>query len=302
MTRAVQSMTGFARSEGRLGAPTPLAWVWEARSVNNKGLDVRLRVPPGFESLDPGARQIVAESISRGSVSFNLTITVEQDTGDVRINEPLLDRLIGLAAEKAKSLPAGISPAQLDGLMSIKGVIEAHTSTVAAEAAAARDRALLDGLKRAVADLNRARHQEGDRLVPIIKGQLATIADLVGRAGASAAAQPETLKAKLGRQIAELGDSVPALTPERFAQEVALLLVKGDIREEIDRLTAHIAQARDLIAQGGPCGRRLDFLSQEFNREANTLCSKSQDVALTRIGLDLKATIDQFREQIQNLE
>lgn len=302
MARALHSMTGFARAEGRLGAPLPLSWVWEIRSVNNKGIDIRVRVPGGFESLDSAARQIVAENVSRGSVSINLSVTSEQDAADVRINEPLLDRLIQLAADKGRNLPAGLAPARLDGLMAVKGVIEAQTPSLAPEALAARDRTLLDSLKKAMADLNTTRRQEAARLTPVIEGQISTMSGLVTQALASAAAHPDAVRARLTRQLTELAAGVPALTPERLAQEVALIVVKGDIREELDRLTAHIDQARDMLKEGGPCGRRLDFLSQEFNREANTLCSKSQDVALTRIGLDLKATIDQFREQIQNIE
>lgn len=302
MARALHSMTGFARAEGRAGAAPPLSWVWEVRSVNNKGLDIRVRVPAGFESLDAAARQIVAESVSRGSISASLSVNAEQDTADVRINEALLDRLIKLAGDKGRDLPPGLAPARLDGLMAVKGVIEAQSQSLTPEALAARDRALLESLKKAIGDLNVARRQEAARLIPVIEGQIATMNTLVAQAIASAAAQPEAVRARLTRQLSELAAGVPALTPERMAQEVALIVVKGDIREELDRLTAHIAQARDMLGEGGPCGRRLDFLSQEFNREANTLCSKSQEVALTRIGLDLKATIDQFREQIQNIE
>jgi len=302
MAAGVHSMTGFARTEGRLEAPTLLAWSWEIRSVNNKGLDARIRTPAGFESLDGPVRQVIGETVARGSVAATLSVFSDQDPNDVRINTGLLDRLLALVAEKAARLPAGVAPARFDGLLAVRGVIEIHQPMLAPDQAAARDDALIKGLKAALADLSRSRTQEGARLAPVIGSQLSTIADLIAKAAQLGATQPEAIRAKLTRAIAELTAGNTQMSPDRLAQEVALLAVKGDIREEIDRLTAHVAQARDLLAAGGPCGRRLDFLSQEFNREANTLCSKSQDVALTRIGLDLKAVIDQFREQIQNIE
>ncbi|MDX2224479.1 MAG: YicC/YloC family endoribonuclease [Rhodospirillaceae bacterium] len=302
MARPLSSMTGFARAEGRLSAPTPASWAWEIRSVNNKGLDVRLRLPPGHDSLDLPCRQLTAEAVTRGSVSLNLTLSVDGGEADVAVNEALLDRLIALAARKGRDLPAGISPARLDGLMALKGVIETGSSVLSNDDVAARDRALLAGLRTALDGAVAARRQEGERLRPVILAQLDEIAALVAAAAANTSAQPEAIRARLARQVEDLLGATPALSAERLHQEAALLAVKGDIREEIDRLSAHVAQARELIAAGGPCGRRLDFLSQEFNREANTLCSKSQDTALTTVGLSLKAAIDQFREQIQNIE
>lgn len=302
MAGTIHSMTGFARAEGRLDAPAPLSWSWEVRSVNNKGLDVRMRLAAGFESLDGPARHIVSESVARGSIAATLNIVADQDPGDVKINTALLDRLLTLVAEKTATLPAGVAPARLDGLLAIRGVIDVQQPILAPDQAARRDAALLQGLKMAIIDLNRSRNQEGSRLMAVIESQLSTIGGLIASASALGATQPEAIRTKLTRALNDLMTTTTQMSPDRLAQEVALLAVKGDIREEIDRLTAHVAQARDLLAAGGPCGRRLDFLSQEFNREANTLCSKSQDVALTRIGLDLKAVIDQFREQIQNIE
>jgi uncharacterized protein (TIGR00255 family) len=258
-------------------------------------------MPPGFESLDAAARQAVAERVSRGSITATLTVTSTVDAAEIRLNEPLLERLIAVAAAKVSAAPGVLAPARIDGLLAVKGVIDVQQPTLSPEQATARDRALIDGLAAAIADLTGARRQEGARLMSVIGGQITAIAALAAQAAAVGAAQPESIRTKLTRQVAELAEGV-AVSPDRLAQEIALMAVKGDIREEIDRLTAHVAQARDMLAAGGPCGRKLDFLSQELNREANTLCSKSQDVALTRVGLDLKAVIDQFREQIQNIE
>jgi len=300
--RAVASMTGFARAEGRMAAPVVLSWAWEARSVNGKSLDVRLRLPPGFDSLDPPIRKLVPETFSRGSISLALALTGEPQILGVRINEEVLDNLIALAAKKASVLPPGVSGASLDGLMSVRGVIEPIEPLLDSAAIAERDRALLDSLRAALQGLVKARQDEGARLAAIMDGHLKRLTELVAAAANVAAAQPAAIKARFERQVADLSAGTAPLSPERLAQEVALLAVKADIREEIDRLRAHLDQARELLGSGVPSGRRLDFLTQELNREANTLCSKSQEVELTRIGLDLKATIDQLREQIQNIE
>lgn len=302
MAGTIHSMTGFARSEGRAESPTPMMWSWEIRSVNNKGLDLRIRLPVGFDSLDGAVRQAVGEHVTRGSIAVTLSATADHDASGVHINVALLDRLVALVAEKSKTLPPGIAPARFDGLMAIKGVIDTQQPMLAPEQTAARDRALLEGLRVALSDLNRARRQEGERLTVVIAGQISSVSTLVTQAGSVGATQPEAIKAKMIKQIADLTASGAPVAPDRLAQEIALIAVKGDIREEIDRLISHVTQARDMVAAGGPCGRRLDFLSQELNREANTLCSKSPDVVLTRIGLDLKVVIDQFREQIQNIE
>ncbi|MBL8629050.1 MAG: YicC family protein [Rhodospirillaceae bacterium] len=295
-------MTGFARAEGSMTAPVVMSWAWEARSVNGKSLDLRLRLPPGFDSLDLAVRKLVPETFTRGSISLSLVLTGEPQTLGVRINEDVLDNLIQLAAKKSQNLPAGISGASLDGLMAVRGVIEPIEPQLDSSGLAERDRILLDSLRVALQGLAKARGEEGARLAAIVDGHLAHLTELSAAARAHAMAQPAAIKARFERQVADLSSGNAALTPERLAQEVALLAVKADIREEIDRLKAHLEQARDMMKTGGPSGRRLDFLTQELNREANTLCSKSQDVDLTRIGLDLKATIDQLREQIQNIE
>ncbi|MBL8645349.1 MAG: YicC family protein [Rhodospirillaceae bacterium] len=295
-------MTGFARAEGRMTAPAVMSWAWETRSVNGKSLDLRLRLPPGFDSLDLAIRKLVPETFSRGSISLSLVLTGEPQALGVRINEGVLDNLIQLAAKKSQNLPAGISGASLDGLMAIRGVIEPIEAQLDTAQLAERDRILTDSLRTALQGLAKARNEEGARLAAIVDGHLKRLGELAAAAAAHAFAQPAAIKARFERQVADLSNGNSSLTPERLAQEIALLAVKADIREEIDRLKAHLDQAHEMMRAGGPCGRRLDFLTQELNREANTLCSKAQDVDLTRIGLDLKATIDQLREQIQNIE
>jgi uncharacterized protein (TIGR00255 family) len=300
--RSLTSMTGFARLDGSMSAPLSVAWAWEIRSVNGKSLDVRLRLPSGFDSLDGPVRRLATEHVSRGSLSITLTLNSTQQSQAAAINETLLDQLIALAAKKAQSLPAGVGPASLDGLMAVKGVIESAEPQLDAAGLAERDRQLLDSFRQALGLLQASRAEEGARLAVVLQAQLAKLKDLVAAATANSAAQPAAIKARFERQIADMTSGGQTLAPERLAQEIAMLAVKADIREELDRLKSHLVQAADLLAAAGPCGRRLDFLTQELNREANTLCSKAQDVDLTRIGLDLKATIDQVREQIQNIE
>ncbi len=308
---SITSMTGYARADGRCEAPgigTPFSWIWEAKSVNGKGLDLRIRVPAGFDSIELPVRQAANAALARGSLSLGLHITLDSSAAVPKINEPLLDAAIALAMKKAANLPAGalgktIDPARIDGLLALRGVLEpAELTPPEAEALAVRDRALIQGAIQALDGLSASRRQEGSRLAPVVTALLDEIAGLSEAARGLAATQPATLLARMQQQIGELASATPALTPERLAQEVAMLALKADVREELDRLTAHISQAREMLNAGAPCGRKLDFLSQEFNREANTLCSKSTDVALTRVGLALKAAIDQFREQIQNIE
>jgi len=299
-------MTGFARAEGRFDGKSPFAWVWEAKSVNGKNLDVRLRLPHGFDSVELTARQAAAEHFTRGSLSLTLTVTTDAASAATGIDESVLDALIDLVARKTvqygtKVFGNAVELPRFDGLMALAQGRQAPEA-LDAETLLARDAAIVAGLKTALSALAAARRQEGARLAPFLGGHLDAIAGLCAEASTLAATQPEALKTRLLQQLQDLAGSVPALSPERFAQEAALLAVKADIREELDRLAAHVGQACELLAKGEPCGRRLDFLSQEFNREANTLCSKSTDVSLTRVGLALKTTIDQFREQIQNIE
>ncbi len=302
----LNSMTGFARSEGRLEGKAACGWAWEAKSVNSKNLDIRLRTPHGHDSIELPARQAVGEQFVRGSINLTLVVTAENAAAGTGVDEAVLDALIDLVKRKTSQHGTAvfgnvIELARFDGLLALAQGRQA-SELLDAETIAARDVALIAGLKTALVALHAARRQEGARLAPVVMGHLESIAALCVEARALAATQPEALRARLLQQLEELATAIPALSPERLAQEAALLAVKADIREELDRLTAHVAQARELLAKGEPCGRRLDFLSQEFNREANTLCSKSSDVALTRVGLALKTAIDQFREQIQNIE
>lgn len=303
---ALTSMTGFARAEGRFEGKSAFAWAWEAKSVNGKNLDVRTRVPHGFDAVELGARQAATDYFTRGSLNLTLTVNSDSAGAGAGVDEAVLDALIDLV--KRKTAQHGttvfgnvIELARFDGLLALAQGRQAP-EILDAETIAARDAAVLAGLKTALGALQTARRQEGARLAPAVAGHLDTIAALCAEAGTLAATQPAALKARLVQQLEELAGAVPALTADRITQEAALLALKSDIREELDRLAAHVGQARELLAKGEPCGRRLDFLSQEFNREANTLCSKSTDVALTRAGLSLKTTIDQFREQIQNIE
>ncbi len=296
----VASMTGYARAEGRdaLGS-----WVWEAKSVNGRGLELRLRLPPGLDALDPVAREAATRTLKRGNIQLSLNLTAVSEAPAVRINAPLVRQLAGLAAELGPLYPH-IQPASWDGLLAIKGVLESvGTDEVQSEEGRqAREAAIKESLIDALDQLAAMRLSEGQRIKAVLLDQLAEISTLSERAGATAGLRPEAVKERMRAQLAAIIDSQPSLTDERIAQEVAMLAVKADIREELDRLRAHVGAARELLAAGGAVGRKLDFLSQEFNREANTLCSKAQDVELTRIGLDLKAVIDQFREQVQNIE
>lgn len=288
-------MTGFARVEG---SQDGRAWTWELRSVNGRSLDLRLRLAAGYERLEPLVRSAATGRFKRGSLSLQLTVARAEGAPQIRINRPLLDEVLALSRELAE---AGAAPPRLDGLLALRGVIELAEEEDEATRAAV-DAALERSLGAALDLLAGARAAEGARLLPALSGLLDRIEALTAAAGAAAAVQPEAIRERLRSQVALLLEASPALPEERLAQEVSLLLVRSDVREEIDRLTAHVAQARELLAEGGAVGRRLDFLCQEFNREANTLCSKAADVELTRIGLDLKAAIEQLREQVQNIE
>ncbi len=296
----IASMTGFARTQGTAG---DLAWVWEMRSVNNRGLDLRLRLPSGFEALDQPVRKLASGAFARGSVSLNLQVQRARPAASYRINEEWLAtvqaraRLLLLRGDAAEYAP--IRP---DGLLALRGVIEAAEESADLVLEAEAQGEIMAGAEAAVMALLQARADEGLALLAILTGHLDQIAVLTAAARATAATQPEAIQARLLRAVGDMVANNTALPEERIAQEVAVLAAKADVREELDRLEAHIAAGRELIAKGEPCGRKLEFLAQEFNREANTLCSKSQDIELTRIGLDLKATIDQVREQVANVE
>jgi len=292
-------MTGFARAEGEADG---VGWVWELRSVNGRALEVRLRLPPGCEALEAPARAALAGSCRRGNISATLTLSRVAPPA-IRINRAMLAQIVGLLGDLSGELAGRIetAPPRLDGLVGLRGIIE----TVEDEPDAVvlrRHAALLDGWSIALDRLVAARREEGARLHALLAAQRAELAALVRAAAGSAAAQPAALRARLQAQLAELADLAPGMQEERVAQELALLVTRADVREELDRLGAHIAQAGEILERDDAIGRQLDFLCQELNREANTLCSKSADIELTRIGLALKAAIEQFREQVQNLE
>jgi uncharacterized protein (TIGR00255 family) len=293
----IASMTGFARTQGTAG---DLAWVWEMRSVNNKGLDLRLRLPSGFEALDQPVRKLAGGAFARGSVSLNLQVQRARATASYRINEDWLATVLARARQLASQ--GETAPIRPDGLLALRGVIEAADENADPTLEAEAQVEIMAGAEAAVLALLQARGEEGQALKAILTGHLDQIASLTAAARATAATQPAAIQARLLRAVGDVVAGNSALPEERIAQEVAMLAAKADVREELDRLEAHIAAGRDLIGKGEPCGRKLEFLSQEFNREANTLCSKSQDIELTRIGLDLKATIDQVREQVANVE
>ncbi|MGD0190100.1 MAG: YicC/YloC family endoribonuclease [Rhizomicrobium sp.] len=291
------SMTGFADAQGALDAQR---WRWEARSVNGRGLELRLRLPAGFESIEAPARVLANERFRRGNIQATLTAEPSEGARALKIDAAALAAAVRIAQEVAAD--TGLAPARIDGLLALKGVIvQDDMLPLDAPARAARDAAVLESLSLAFDALNRARSTEGAKLHTIMAGLIDEIEALTNDARDVAATQPAALRDKLLSQIRELIAS-RELSEDRIAQEAALLAAKADIREELDRLTAHAQEARALLASKDAAGRKLDFLAQEFNREANTLCSKSSDIALTRIGLALKSAIDQFREQAQNVE
>jgi uncharacterized protein (TIGR00255 family) len=290
-------MTGFARREGQIDDAD---WVWELRSVNGKGLDLRLRMPPGHEELEGPIRADLSERLKRGNVTVSLQLRWTGTEGEPRVNKGLLDQILRLHGELAGTVDT--APPRLDTLLGIRGVIEVEEARESEEARARRMGVLMESFRDAAKALAEARRAEGEKLAGPLSQHLEEVESLASQAGKSAALQPEAIRAKLKERVAELMTAEPNLPEERLAQEAALLALKADVREELDRLTAHVAAARELLDQDQPVGRRLDFLCQEFNREVNTICSKAQDMELTRLGLDMKAAVDRFREQIQNIE
>ncbi len=289
--QTIASMTGFARAEAG-----DAQWVWELRSVNARNLDIRCRLPTGLEALEADLRQRIPTVCRRGNVMVQLNPAQNgQRATGFRINAELVRAYL----DAARSLDAtSFAPPTLDGILSLPGVIERGEGGVPD----LQPSELLRSFDVALAGLGAMRREEGGRLAAAVVALLDHLAVLRDRAAASAALQPAALKAKLEAQIQPLLEAVPALSEERLAQEVALIAGRADVREELDRLAAHVAAARDLVSGGGPVGRKLDFLCQELNREANTICSKSSDLTLTETGLELKSAIEQLREQVQNIE
>jgi uncharacterized protein (TIGR00255 family) len=292
------SMTGFARTAGQ---DEFFAWTWEARSVNARGLDVRCRVPNGYEAVEQTIRAAAAKMFGRGNITIGVSVErIDQASARFRINRDLLDQVQALRAKLGDTIAS--TPPTIDGLLSIRGMLEPVDVTEDEDMRAARESAMIASGQDMLKALSAARAGEGQRLDEIMSGHLDILANLTQEAATNAATQPEAIRERLTTLVGELLGAEPRLSEERLAQEAAVLVGKADIREELDRLTVHIAGVRELLEYGAAVGRRLDFLCQELNREANTLCSKSADVDLTRIGLAMKATIEQFREQVQNVE
>lgn len=296
-SRAIHSMTGFARRDG---GDESLGWSWEVKSVNGRSLDVRARLPQGYESLDPAVRSAVTAACVRGNVQVNLSMKRGSAPLQLQVNEELLEQALVLMARLEARTKA--APPRLDGILALRGVLEAVEEEESPEHQAARLTALQGDLEAALEALVAMRAAEGARLLGLARGHIDEIERLAKAARDCAATQPEALRQRLKEQIALLLEESTGVSEERLTQELAILAGKADVREELDRLAAHVEAARELLDQGGAVGRKLDFLCQEFNREANTLCSKSVDVQLTRIGLDLKSSIEQLREQVQNIE
>jgi uncharacterized protein (TIGR00255 family) len=292
-----KSMTGFARADGSTG---PIAWHWELRSVNGRGLDLRLRLPPGFEGLEPRIRETVGKRISRGSLAVNLNVKRGDGATQIQLNEAVLGQVLDALERLRKT--TGAAPPQAEALLGIKGVLEVVEKEESEEELQARAEAMLTGLGEALDGMVRARETEGGRLRTIILDQLAAIERLVSAIATAPGRTPEAIRRRLTEQLARLLETGTSLDETRLYQEAAMLATRADVEEELQRLGAHIAAARELLDSGEPAGRRLDFLAQEFNREANTLCSKASDPEMTRAGLELKAVIDQMREQVQNIE
>jgi len=292
----IKSMTGFARTEGCHAA---LRWHWELRSVNGRGLDLRFRLPPGFDQIEPKLREAAQKRLVRGSVNATLSMQRDASAAAIRLNEAALMQAVA-AADRAVALTGAIRP-PLEALLAIRGVLE-----VAEPEEEAGNEALFKpavaSFEAAVDGLVAARATEGRRLGDILSDQLAQIEALVATAANSPARSVEAIRARLAEQVARLVDASPQLDAARLHQEAALISTRADIEEEVKRLGAHVAAARELLVAAEPVGRKLEFLAQEFNREANTLCSKANAPEITRSGLGLKAVIDQLREQVQNIE
>ncbi|WP_295508976.1 YicC/YloC family endoribonuclease [uncultured Sulfitobacter sp.] len=295
----IRSMTGFASGNGALA---PHSWGWEVRSVNGKGLDLRLRVPDWVDGLEAGLRKQLGDAVARGNVTCNLRIARDENTGGLTVNAAQLDTVLdALHQIEARAMDAGVSlaPSKATDIVTMRGVLE-QANTVDDVATLAKT--LLAEFAAVLADFNAMRASEGAALEIVLQAQLAEVETLTTQAAAMAQDRKAEMAQTLQRNLARVLENSDGVDADRLAQELALIAVKSDVTEEIDRLHAHIGAARELLVQGGPVGRKLDFLMQEFNREANTLCSKAQNSALTRVGLALKAVIDQMREQVQNVE
>jgi len=294
---ALSSMTGFARSHGASG---PYAFEWELKSVNAKGFDLRLRLPPGWDELEAHAKKRAGEALARGTVYANFNLKRANAVSSVRINEEVLAAVVKVAGQLAGKIDA-VAPS-VDGLLGIKGVIEVVEPESDEEEDKAARAAAITAFDEALANLVAMRKREGITLGQVLSQRMDEVETLAKRAEAAPGRKPEAIRARLAEQVAALLDTSERFDADRLTQEALLIAAKADIREELDRIASHISQARELIGKGGPIGRRLDFLAQEFHREVNTCCSKSNDIELTNTGLEMKNVVEQFREQVQNLE
>lgn len=294
---ALKSMTGFARSDGSEG---PVAWHWELRTVNGRGLDIRLRLPNGYEALEQPVRDACKRHMARGNCTVNLSVSHESGTARIALNEELFGQVVEAANRAGAMIDA--APPTLDGLLSVRGVMEFAEDEPDEAAFEARLEAMMKSLDAALHDMVIARTGEGGRLAAVIGAQIDEIERLTARVEAAPARKPEAIAARLREQIARLMEDASRFDEQRLHQEAVLMAAKADVQEEIERLKVHVAAARELLTGGGPAGRRLEFLAQEFNRETNTICSKSNDTEISQSGLALKAVIDQLREQVQNIE
>lgn len=293
----LSSMTGFGRAEGHY---KHYSWVWEIRSVNGKGLDVRMRIPPGLDAFDQYIKTAIKKEIARGSINVSLQLTKDDNDTEVIVNEAALDKLIGVAKKASKN--HDLPMPSLDSLLSIRDVVGIISAEDDEEQIKARNENLKSSFVDAVAALRSSREEEGLATRKMLADVIDQVENLLNQAEEIANNQPGLLKEKFEEKVSTLFDNKQGVDKDRLAQEIVLLATKADTKEETDRLRAHIASARLMLDAEGPIGRKMDFLTQEFNREANTLCSKSSDIALTNIGLSLKTAIDQIREQVQNVE
>jgi uncharacterized protein (TIGR00255 family) len=293
---SIASMTGFSRAEGAIDG---VAWAWELRSVNGRTLELRFRLPNGWDSMEAGWRDLTGKVLKRGNVTANLTIKRQSETR-LELDPAALEQVLKIATDLHRRIP-GSPPPSAEALLSLPGVLrQAHADQQEEKAAAATD--VQAGFIAALADLVTSRQAEGERLATVLNRQLDEITTLRDTAAIQAAGQPAAQRARMLDNLQTLLRDMPNLSEDRIAQEVAVLASRSDVREELDRLASHIDAARDLMQEASNIGRKLDFLIQEFNREANTLCSKSATAALTSTGLKLKAAIEQLREQVQNIE
>jgi uncharacterized protein (TIGR00255 family) len=295
--KSLQSMTGFARSEGTSGRNR---FAWELRSVNGKGLDMRLRLPSGVDRLEQDVRKRISERFSRGNLQVALSLSTDDAKVEAVLNRDALAAVMALRAELGDLVDS--APLRLDTLLGIRGLVEIREAEDDEQAVTARDAAILNCLGDALFKLEEMREHEGSALRDILTRHVDRIAELTTLVEKDPSRSLEEIAKKLSTQLAALMAEAPTLDRDRLYGEAALLATRADLREEIDRLKAHVVAARELLQTGGPAGRRLDFLAQEFNRESNTICSKSNAAAVTAAGLELKVVIDQFREQVQNLE